>query len=199
MNEISISKTGSPDIIPAPEKEWIEKTFILANEMNIDIARYFSPGLLKIDRKIFDKCKENACGQFKKNHMCPPYTGTLSEIELTLLEYRHGIVFQKRESLDPKTDLQATKKTKIDFHYKIIELENFIHAHDRATWGFIASYCELCTPCTLFDGLPCRFPELARTSLEGILVDVADLLEKIGIENAFYADKVHWTGAVLFK
>jgi hypothetical protein len=25
MNEISISKTGSPDIIPAPEKELIEK------------------------------------------------------------------------------------------------------------------------------------------------------------------------------
>jgi predicted metal-binding protein len=68
----------------------------------------------------------------------------------------------------------------------------------KQVWGMIGGNCGLCAICKVKSNEPCLYPDKARMSLEAIAVDVVGLLDKFGLDSKFHADKIIWTGCILF-
>jgi predicted metal-binding protein len=132
--------------------------------------------------------------------MCPPYVGELDELRAKLGGYRRGLLLRYTNALDVPVQREAVEKTKVDFHKKILQVEDFLREQGfKELWGMSGGSCGLCRECGAKTGKPCPFPDEARMSIEAVGVDVLGMLEKLGQDNQFHPDKLTWTGCVLFK
>jgi predicted metal-binding protein len=170
-----------------------------ARQLGIETCLEFSPELLVPEQRIRELCSENKCGNYRSNYMCPPHVGSLEEIKARLSEFRRGLLLQYSKTLDVRNDMEGVKETKIDFHNNILRLEEFLGSEGiQPVWGMIGGSCELCEPCRAKFGEPCPYPDKARMSLESIAIDVLSFLDRFGLDNKFYPDKITWTGCILF-
>lgn len=170
-----------------------------AKYIGIETCLEFPPAALFPEERIRRFCKENKCGNYGRNYMCPPFTGTQEELKVKLGKFRHGLLLQYAREMDVKGDTEGVITTKIDFHHKILELEQFLKKQGiERVWGMIGGNCELCRPCKVVIHEPCTHPDLARTSLEAIAVDVMGLLDRCGLDSKFYDDRIVWTGCILY-
>lgn len=171
-----------------------------SQHLGITICSEFDPHMLKPTQRIRNLCFENVCRQFNNHYMCPPYSGSINEIRERLAHYTKGILFQYVKPLDVRNDSVGLKNTKIDFHEKILQLENTIKLEGAChVWGMIGGNCELCEPCKAASKEPCTYPQKARTSLESISIDVLSFLQQLGLDNAFHPHKITWTGCIIYS
>ena len=171
-----------------------------ARELGITTSIEFRPAVLVPEERIRAYCRADECRNYGKNYMCPPYIGTLEEIAARLAGYDRGILFQYEKWLDVKNDLSGLVRTKDDFHGKILRIESYLQQQGiRDVWGLIGGNCGLCGPCRAVDGEPCPYPDRARPSLESMAVDVQKFLARFGLDLEFRADRITWTGAVLYR
>jgi len=170
-----------------------------ARQLGIETCVGFSPELLVPEQRIRDLCSENKCGNYRSNYMCPPHVGSIGEIKAWLTKFHRGLLFQYSKPLDLRNDREGVKQTKIDFHHKILQLEESLRNEGiEQVWGMIGGSCELCEVCRAKFGEPCPYPDRARMSLESIAIDVLAFLDKFGLDNKFHPDKITWTGCILF-
>ncbi len=178
---------------------YLESILEIARQLEIEICLGFSPCILIPEQGIRDLCSEDKCGNFGKHYMCPPYVGSIEEHKERLKRYQHGILLQYSKPLDVNKDHKGMKKTKVDFHHKILHLEDSLKSKGvKDVWGMIGGSCDLCDECMAMLGKPCPYPDKARMSLESIAIDVLALLDRFGLDNRFYPDRITWTGCVLF-
>jgi predicted metal-binding protein len=171
-----------------------------ARQLGIDICVEFGSEIVAPEARIRAFCLENKCGNYGSNYMCPPYVGSLEEIRIRLKEFQRGVLLQYAKSLDVRGDREGVRQTKTDFHNKILLIEEFLRERGiNQVWGMIGGSCGLCDMCRAKLGEPCPYPDKARTSLEAIAVDVVRLLDKFGLDSEFHADKITWTGCILFR
>ncbi len=169
-----------------------------ARQLGIETCVEFSPRLLVPEQRIRDLCFENKCGNYRSNYMCPPNVGSLEEIKARLSEFRRGVLLQYSKPLDVRNDNEGVKRAKVEFHHKILRLEESLRNQGiERVWGMIGGSCELCEPCRAKFGEPCPYPDKARMSLEAISVDVLALLDRFGLDNKFHPDRITWTGCIL--
>ena len=170
-----------------------------ARQLGIETCVEFSPRLLVPEQRIRDLCSENKCGNYRSNYMCPPHVGSLEEIKARLSEFRRGLLLQYSKLLHVRNDYEGVKRTKVEFHHKILRLEESLRNQGiEPVWGMIGGSCELCEPCRAKFGEPCPYPDEARMSLESISIDVLALLDRFGLDNKFHPDRITWTGCILF-
>jgi predicted metal-binding protein len=170
----------------------------LARRLGISACRQFDPKLLNPEQKVRDFCSENKCGNYGNHYMCPPHIGSLEEVGVRLQPFQRGILLQYSRPLDVKGDMPGLRATKLDFHLKVLALEEHLRSHGaRRLWGMVGGSCELCDACAAKSDKPCPYPDKARTSLAAIGIDVLRLLDSLGLDNKFYPDKVTWTGCIL--
>ncbi len=169
-----------------------------ARQLGIETCLEFDLDVLVPEEKIRAFCLENKCGNYGHNYMCPPYVGSVEEIRIKLKKFKRGVLLQYAKSLDIRGDREGIRQTKVDFHHKILQIEEFLRKGGiNQVWGMIGGSCELCAVCKAKMGEPCPYPDKARTSLEAIAIDVLALLDKFGLDSKFHADKITWTGCVL--
>lgn len=169
-----------------------------ARQLGIENCLEFDSGLLVPEQRIRDLCSENKCGNYGSHYMCPPAVGSLEEIKARLQNFQRGVLLQYSQSLDVRNDYQGLIQTKIDFHDKILRLEEFLRNEGtKPVWGMIGGSCELCEVCRAKLGEVCLYPDKARMSLVSIAIDVLALLAKFGWDNEFHPDKITWTGCLL--
>jgi predicted metal-binding protein len=170
-----------------------------ARQLGIETCLEFSPGLLVPEQRIRELCSEDKCGNYGKNYMCPPHIGSLEETKARLQKFQHGVLLQYSRSLDVRNDNEGLKQSKLDFHNKILQLEEFLRNEGvNDVWGMIGGSCELCEPCKAEVGEPCPYPNKARTSLTSLAIDILPFLDKFRLDNKFHPDKITWTGCILF-
>jgi predicted metal-binding protein len=173
--------------------QWIH----FAQEVGIETCLAFDPRLLMPEQRIRDYCSENKCGNYGTRHMCPPRIGSLEETKSRLGTYQEGILLQYSKPLDVKNDRVRLRQSKLDFHEKLLKIEEFLRSDGiEHPWGMIGGSCALCDVCRVDE--PCPYPEKARTSLEALGIDVMVLLEGANLDNKFHPDKITWTGCVLY-
>lgn len=171
-----------------------------AAQLGMETCRPFDATGLEPEERIRNYCRQNQCGIYGKNYMCPPYIGTLADIGKKLRGYHRGLLFQYSVPLDVKNDTEGLVRSKLDFHRKILELEKFLtDTGIEKPWGLIGGSCGLCDTCNVLTGKPCVYPEKARASLEAIGLSVEALLERLGIKLEFLDDRVTWTGCILLQ
>ena len=163
--------------------------------------QYFSPRLLVPERRIRAYCVENKCGAYNTHLMCPPKTGTLSDIRKTFNRYEKGILIQYAEAMDVQHDQEGLERTKLKLHHIILETERSLKKGSGVTdtLGLIGGNCSLCDACAGLSDAACLFPDQARPSPEALAVDVVALLRKLNLDSEFHSDKITWTGMVLFN
>jgi predicted metal-binding protein len=171
-----------------------------ARQLGIDICLEFGSEILAPEERIRAFCLENKCGEYGSNYMCPPYVGSLDGIRIKLKEFQRGVLLQYARSLDVRGDREGVRQTKIDFHNKILRIEEFLRERGiNQVWGMIGGSCGLCDVCRAKVDEPCLYPDEARTSLEAIAVDVIRLLNKFCLDSEFRPDKIAWTGCILLR
>ncbi|MDO9528561.1 MAG: DUF2284 domain-containing protein [Syntrophales bacterium] len=169
-----------------------------AEQLELGTCLEFNPDILIPEQRIRELCSEDKCENFGKHYMCPPFVGSLKEHKERLKKYTHGILLQYSKLLNVNKDREGAEKAKVDFHRKILQLEDFLRDKGiKDVWGMIGGSCYLCDECQVRFGRPCLYPDKARMSLESIAIDVLDLLDKFGLDNKFYPDRITWTGCIL--
>lgn len=169
-----------------------------ARQLGIETCLEFGSDVLVPEERIRAFCLENKCGNYCRNYMCPPYTGSVEEIRMRLKKFKRGVLLQYAKSVDIRGDREGIIQTKVDFHNKILQIEEFLRERGiNQVWGMIGGSCELCHVCKAGAGEPCPYPDKARTSLEAAAIDVLALLDKLGLDSGFCTDKITWTGCIL--
>ena len=171
-----------------------------ASQLGIQTCLEFRSEILAPEERIRAFCLENKCGNYGNNYMCPPYVGSLEEIRIKLKKFQRGVLLQYAKSLYVRDNIEGVRQTKIDFHNKILQIEEFLRERGiNQVWGMIGGSCGLCDICGAKIGEPCLYPDKARMSLEAIAIDVLGLLDKFGLDSKFHADKITWTGCILLR
>jgi predicted metal-binding protein len=180
-------------------KDYIIELKELSTKLELCDFIEFDPSLLIPEEGIRKYCYENICGNYGKHYMCPPLIGTVEEIKNKLKLYNKAILLRYSEEVDVKNNRKKVKRTKIDFHKKILELENFLSQKGIESWGLVGGNCSFCVECKAITNRPCKHPQKARPSLESLGIDVQKLLDNFGLDNRFYPDKIVWTGCILIN
>ena len=169
-------------------------------QLGIETYLEFGSEVLVPEERIRGFCFENKCDNYGHNYMCPPYVGSLEEIRDRLRKFQRGLLLQYSTDIDVRSNREGVIQTKIDFHNKILQMEEFLGNRGiNPLWGMIGGNCGLCDICKARSNEPCLYPDKARTSLEAIAVDVVGLLDKFGLDSEFHADKITWTGCILYR
>lgn len=169
-----------------------------ARQLGIETVREFDPQLLVPEARITAFCRENKCGNYGTNYMCPPLNGSREEIQARLRRFQHGILLQYSGAVDVQHNRDEVVKTKVEFHRKVLQLEELLKGEGvKEVWGMIGGSCGLCDVCLAKVDQPCPHPGEARMSMEAAGIDVLSLLDRLGIDNRFLPDRITWTGCVL--
>ena len=169
-----------------------------ADSLGLTNCLAFDPALLEPEEHVRAACRRNKCGTYARNYMCPPYCGTLAKLSNKFRDYTGGWLVQYSVPLDVKHDKEGLDRSKLDFHHKVLELEKEFPPESRV-WGLIGGSCGLCERCNVLVGKPCAHSRDARSSMESVGIDVARLLEHLGLVLEFRDDRVTWTVCVLTK
>jgi predicted metal-binding protein len=169
-----------------------------ARQLGIEVYGELDSRTLVPQERIRAYCRENKCGNYGNNYMCPPHVGSINILRGKLKSYRKGILLRYSQDIDVINDREGVMRTQKEFHQKILRLEDYLRKRgNREVWGLIGGNCGLCQVCQARTGQPCSDPLNARMSLEAIGIDVQALLERLGLDSRFQAHKIYWTGCIL--
>lgn len=106
------------------------------------------------------------CGGYGERLTCPPYSPTPEETRRILRSYEYCILVE----FPPEADIHRVMA--------MLEREAFLAGYYSA-FAMAAGPCELCEECTLRN---CRYPEIARPSMEACGIDVYATVRKAGFD-----------------
>ncbi|MBL7212714.1 MAG: DUF2284 domain-containing protein [Desulfobacteraceae bacterium] len=130
--------------------------------------------LIDTDQIVFDprshlKCRFG-CNRWGRFWTCPPHLDLSQEMFMhAFSKYSKGVIIKTSE---PKRGQEVAVA---------IEKEAMIVSGLR--FAFALSLCVQCEECSYPD--PCRFPHLARPSMDAYGVDIGKTLEHLGLEVDF--------------
>lgn len=156
--------------------------------------------LITIDPGIRDMCKENICGQYGTNHMCPPAIKGIDEWKKEIYTYRRGLIVTKAYPTNGPFDINTWMEAMADFQKRLIKLKKDIMKDipDQKLLLLGAGACRLCKTCALINGTPCLFPADAFPSLEACGIDVMTLSRNVGVKYNNGKNTVTYIGAILY-
>jgi len=123
------------------------------------------------DEAVFASCAENKCGNYGKNHSCPPLSGNMEENQARFLSYENGIIINKIVYYGEFYERyeEAGKEVEDAFN-KLGKLLD-----GKAVRLIGAGGCRICKECAALTDEPCRFPDKRRYSMEGSGMDIVKM------------------------
>ncbi len=164
-----------------------------------EIAALVDLADIHITDEVRDRCADNYCGFYGKNHMCPPAVGDLDYYRQLIASYDQGLVFSEAYPIKSRSDYKGMIAAGIDFREIIQDINQQARADHQDCLFFTAGTCGICEKCAILDNEPCRFPDQAIPSLEAAGIDVVRLSRDLGMKYNNGADKVTYFGLVLYR
>lgn len=170
----------------------LEKFRQKAIALGADDAKIITADMVVIDERVRAKCRYPRCEHYGASANCPPYTMELEQTRKLVNSFHYAIFFR----LKMPTELAAGKQTVAQLkqrrrftqkRYEIvakIESDAFYDGYYLAV-GFGGGCCKrfYCPDddCrALQPGQSCRFPQISRSSMEGVGMDVYLMATKVG-------------------
>ncbi|MBK5243731.1 MAG: DUF2284 domain-containing protein [Eubacteriaceae bacterium] len=120
-----------------------------------------------ITQDVFNQCERNICGNFGKNHACPPKAGS-EEVRVARVEkYDDAYLVNIVLSIKNREDMMNSG---VLFNEATSKLRKVFENDDVFVMG--AGPCTICEKCSALEEEPCRFPEKTQYSMEGCGIDV---------------------------
>ena len=171
---------------------WIQT----ALNCGFDIALPLEIGTLNPRLDIRDMCAADKCRAYGKNWTCPPHCGTLAECEAKIKRCSWGILLQTVGQMEKAIDSKAYRRTEDEFLSSFHAFCKALRKEYPDALCLGAGGCRICPKCAWPD--PCRFPEKARSSMEGYGLFVTDVCRKNGAEYYHGEGTITYTGCVLW-
>jgi predicted metal-binding protein len=156
-----------------------------AMDLGVDDAKAISTNIISIQDEIIELCKEPLCESYGESINCPPHTITPREFRKYIRNYHKALLF--KIDVDPEILLSEKRFEAFRTIYEIAaQLENLsLNAGYLLSKGFTAGSCKpvFCGEyeCqALIDGSSCRYPDLARPSMEALGINVFKLVKDVG-------------------
>jgi predicted metal-binding protein len=119
------------------------------------------------------KCRYG-CQAYGKNLTCPPFAPDVQYTRNLLKEYKKGLLLTFRVETGEEYAIRKQMKRTVAHIERLFFLNG-----DPSAFGMSSGQCNLCDGCDVTQ--PCRFPRIARPSMEACGVDVFGTLEAIGL------------------
>ena len=143
-------------------------------------------------------CEQNVCGFYNRCWTCPPDAGTINECIARVTVYPHAVVFQTISALEDSFDIEGMSEAAHRHNQLVIRVQQLGRKLAKKSMALGAGSCGVCPTCTKPSGEPCRYPELAVTSMETCGVDVSSLARKCGLKYINGKDTVTYFGILLY-
>ena len=124
-------------------------------------------------------CQENLCGKYGINYACPPACGTVEEMAARVRAWPQALVMQSMWDITDPLDPAQIKPAKA-WHNRLTR--QLIDRAGQPGLMIGVSGCDLCSPCAMTSGEPCRFPDLRFSCMSAYCLFVQDMAEKCGME-----------------
>lgn len=159
-----------------------EKIVSYAVEEGFCAAAVVDTADIVFDPSFRPYCEENLCGKYGINYACPPDCGSPEAMRQRVLAHKKGLVLQTIWEISDYGDGPAIKKAKAGHNAAAIRLMKRLRA--AGCDGFLvgASGCNLCDPCAIVQGEPCRFPDLQFSCMSAYCIYVKKLADLCGME-----------------
>ena len=156
---------------------------------------------IAFSQELRNLCKQNACGKYGTNWMCPPGVGELEPLKARVSEYKKGLVVQTVHKIIDSFDFEGMMdagKVHNEIFRNIVSKIKEQYMKDEILI-LSAGACDICPKCTYIDGKECRFPEKAIPSIESYGINVAALVQSCDIPYTNGPNTVSYVGLILFK
>lgn len=145
-------------------KDRLVKVF---RDLGFDDYKEVHIGDIIFSEEVFNLCAMNTCGNFGKNHGCPPSAGNHEAGKARVSPYQSGFLLNKILPIRSREAMKESGQTLNRMKNALIEK---FQGEQLLVLG--AGPCRVCATCTAMEGKSCRFPDKIQYSMEasGILV-----------------------------
>lgn len=164
-------------------------------------AKTFELKDIEFDNKFRDYCKENLCGNYGTNWMCPPGVGEIDDLKKEVMNFKKGIIYQTIHPVKNIRDRNETDKIR-DNHNKFTRevTEELRKKYNEFTFFPMgAGPCTLCETCGYIKGEKCMYPQKSISSAEAYGINLGSLLKSCGLEFNYSDDTLAYVGILLIK
>jgi predicted metal-binding protein len=172
----------------------------IATEQGADQAAILKTSDIQFHEDFRKACEKNACGKYDTNWMGPPAVGPISLLKERVLRFPQGILFQTTHPVASNFDMKGMSAAAVVHNdiFRVI-LGKIREAYPEAeTLPLDAGCCSVCEKCAYVDGIPCRNPDLAVSSVEAYGINVIALQKTTGIPCFYDKTTVCFVGLILF-
>lgn len=145
-----------------------------------------------------DICKSNGCGMYGKCWMCPPDVGDIEPLMAEVRKYQHGLLYQTVSEIEDSFDIEGMQEAGKRHVMLSQRLEAFLMLELDKHLHLSCGGCRICERCAKMDGLPCRDPERAMSSMEAYGIDVYNTCKPTELKYINGQNTVTYFGIVLF-
>lgn len=174
----------------------LERYRQLALDLGASDVAVIPASYVVIDERVRLKCVVPRCLRAGQSPCCPPYAPDLETVRKALSRFSWAILLkcniEPLEDYAPgRGETKSEQRRTLSFHQKSGEI---VYEVERQAYkdgyylamGFGGGSCNdyLCKGlvCQFLDSGRCRCPHRARPSMEGVGMDVIDLINKVGWE-----------------
>ena len=176
----------------------MEKLFALCEEMGFSHWGVMNMESLRFRPEVRDMCAADRCRSFGKCWTCPPHCGTLEEFAARASAYGRGVLVQTTGELEDDFDIEGMMAAEKTHQTRFRELVRRVREAYPHCFPMGAGACTHCDECTCPEA-PCRFPELAVSSMEACGLVVSDVCRDSGLGYYYGPRTVTFTACVLIK
>lgn len=145
-----------------------------------------------------DICKSNGCGMYGRCWMCPPDIGDIEALMAEVRKYKYGLLYQTISDIEDSFDIEGMQEAGKRHVMLSQRLEAFLMLQLDKHLHLSCGGCRVCERCAKMDGLPCRDPERAMSSMEAYGIDVYNTCKPTELKYINGQNTVTYFGIVLF-
>ena len=155
---------------------WLNPVAMPVEEL---IDRYYRP------EHLAPMCRQ--CGNFGNNYACPP---TGEDMLALMRSFDRVRLYAARLPMPPtlaRSEASAFfERGMVAFNRRVLNFE----AELPGSLAISPGQCVRCERCARRDGLPCRYPEALRYSLDAFLLEIAQMSRELfGVEVQWFNDQ----------
>lgn len=174
----------------------MEKWIAIAKDCGFDQAAALDVATLRPMQMVRDACAADKCRLYGRTWTCPPHCGTLEQCTQQMSAYTNGILVQTvgqlRRDIDSKGYQEAAQRHAEQF----MQLVKQVRAVYPDALCLGSGGCIACKSCAYPE--PCRFPELAVSSMEAYGLFVTQVCRDNGISYYYGKRTIAYSACILF-
>ncbi len=176
----------------------VETVMGIANEIGFSHVGLLNVAEMRFLPEVRAMCAADRCNRFGRCWTCPPYCGSLEEIQERVSHYTQGVLVQSTGEMEDDFDIECMTLTGQLQKERFNSLVERVRSEEPDCLPMSSGSCNICEQCTCPDA-PCRFPTLAIPSMEAYGLFVTEVCKQSGMAYKYGPLTITYTSCILLK